>query len=105
MKRELFKKSSELLSLTSPHFDDERTLLSARAVVPLARVESRSRLRRGLTLLGTAILGGTVTAAILLQFGRIGINNPVATQTSAETTLSASNSPLANNNEASAVTK
>src|SRR5882724_6215173 len=56
--------------LRSPHFDDEATLLSARPVVPLTKVKSRSLLRRILPFLATAILGGLLTGVILLQLGR-----------------------------------
>jgi flagellar biosynthesis GTPase FlhF len=56
--------------LISPHFDDEATLLSARPVVPLTEVKSRSLLRRILPFLATAILGGLLTGVILLQLGR-----------------------------------
>ena len=56
--------------LRSPHFDDEATLLSARPVVPLKEVKSKSLLRRILPFLATAILGGLLTGVILLQFGR-----------------------------------
>ena len=33
-------------SYTEPHFDDERTLLSARPVVPLEKIEAKARHRR-----------------------------------------------------------
>jgi len=56
--------------LRSPHFDDEATLLSARPVVPLREVKSRSLLKRILPFLATAILGGLLTGVILLQLGR-----------------------------------
>ncbi|HEY6118824.1 MAG TPA: hypothetical protein VIV66_02635 [Pyrinomonadaceae bacterium] len=94
MKPDLFNEPSEAVLLASPRFDDERTLQSARAVVPLARVESKSRIKRWLSLLGTAVLGGTVTAVILLQFGRIRTDNRVNTQNSTEATRGESTSSL-----------
>jgi hypothetical protein len=45
--------------LGEPHFDDERTLLSAKPVVPLDRVKSESRSR-------TLMLTATITVAVVL---------------------------------------
>lgn len=91
-------------SLTSPHFDDERTLLSARAVVPLGKVESRSRFKRWLPLLGTAVLGGTLTGVLMVQIGRARGSHAVEKQNSEDTTHSeptsikdGSSSAVANN--------
>jgi flagellar biosynthesis GTPase FlhF len=63
-------RKDEAEPLISPHFDDEATLLSARPVVPLTEVKSRSLLRRFLPFLATAIMGGLLTGVILLQLGR-----------------------------------
>lgn len=43
-----------------PHFDDERTLLSARPVVPLAKIEAKERHRRHW------LLGGAFAIAMML---------------------------------------
>lgn len=43
-----------------PHFDDERTLLSARPVVPLEKIEAKARHRR------TWVLGGAFALAMML---------------------------------------
>src|ERR1700750_3144786 len=43
-----------------PHFDDERTLLSARRVVPLEKIEKKARHRR------QWFLGGAFTLAMML---------------------------------------
>ena len=64
------ERKHEAEPLRSPHFDDEATLLSARPVVPLREVRSKSLLRRILPFLATAILGGLLTGVILLQLGR-----------------------------------
>ena len=45
---------------TGPNFDDERTILSARRVVPLAKIEKRARHRR------QWFLGGAFTLAMML---------------------------------------
>jgi hypothetical protein len=45
--------------LDEPHFDDERTLLSAKPVVPLDKVQSESRMK-------ALILTATITVAVVL---------------------------------------
>src|ERR1043166_1769806 len=45
---------------TEPNFDDERTLLSARRVVPLEKIEAKARHRR------QWFLGGAFTLAMML---------------------------------------
>lgn len=45
---------------TQPHFDDERTLLSARPVVPLEKIEAKARHRR------QWFLGGAFAIAMML---------------------------------------
>src|SRR5215217_6949045 len=47
-------------SMPSPHFDDERTVLSARPVVPLEKIETKVRHRR------QWLLGGAFAIAMLL---------------------------------------
>ncbi len=57
-------------ALTSPQFDDERTLLSARPVVPLAEV-SKARFRRQLPFkVGIGFLAVILCAVVLIQFSR-----------------------------------
>ena len=53
--------------LTEPHFDDERTLLSAKPVVPLEAVAANSRKRLWLltATITVAVALGTVSAAFL----------------------------------------
>jgi hypothetical protein len=56
--------------LSLPHFDEEATLLSARPVVPLDEVKSKTQTKRrlmfGLTIL-TAILVGAAGATLLMK--------------------------------------
>ncbi len=57
-------------ALTSPQFDDEKTLLSARPVVPLAEV-SKARFRRQLPfVVGIGFLAIILCAVVLIQFSR-----------------------------------
>lgn len=60
-------------ALSSPHFDEDATLVSARPVIPLneIKVETRSprRVIFGLTVLA-AILVGAIGATLLMQRGR-----------------------------------
>jgi len=53
------REASVNTKLSEPHFDDERTLLSARPVVPLDRVKSESRRK-------TLLLTATITVAVVL---------------------------------------
>lgn len=57
-------------SLSSPHFDEDATLLSARPVVPLHEVNAETRSRRrvifGLTILAASLLGA-ITATLLFM--------------------------------------
>src|SRR5262249_30862381 len=46
--------------VSEPHFDDERTMLSARPVVPLEKINAKSRHRR------QWFLGGTFAIAMML---------------------------------------
>ena len=92
MNIDLNSKPEDQAALASPHFDDETTLLSARAVVPLARVESRYRLKRWLPLLGASLIVGILSGVLLVQLGRAGGNNAVEQQKPAGTPGSEANS-------------
>ena len=61
MKEHAFNNFNE--SVTAPHFDDERTLLSARQVVPLDKINARVRHRR------QWFLGGAFALAMMLGAG------------------------------------
>lgn len=55
---------------TSPHFDDEQTVLSARPVVPLSEVKSNQRRRRILILVGAfaaAMILGAFVALVTVS--------------------------------------
>src|SRR5947207_5190409 len=70
METEFHRDPAEPTSLGSPHFDDETTLLSARPVVRLTEIESKTHLTRHIPLLATAVLSGTLVGVIMLQLGR-----------------------------------
>jgi len=58
-------------ALSLPHFDEEITLLSARPVVPLHKVNAETRSRRGvifgLTILAAILVGATSATLLLMQ--------------------------------------
>ena len=61
MKEHSFNRSiNASLSGSEPHFDDERTLLSARRVVPLEKIDAKERHRR------QWLLGGAFALAMML---------------------------------------
>lgn len=62
MKREeVFERSmNDHAAAETPHFDDERTLISARQVVPLEKIDAKVRRRR------QWLLGGAFAAAMML---------------------------------------
>jgi len=61
MKEQIFNRLVNVSrSAAQPHFDDERTLLSARPVVPLEKIEAKERHRRHW------LLGGAFALAMML---------------------------------------
>ena len=69
-----------------PHFDDERTLLSARPVVPLEKIEARARHRRQWFLGGAFAIAMMLGAASALVASYLKLRNApqVATELSVE---------------------
>ena len=69
-----------------PHFDDERTLLSARPVVPLEKIEAKARHRRQWFLGGAFAIAMMLGAASALLASYLKLRNvpPAATEVSAE---------------------
>jgi hypothetical protein len=68
---------------TTPQFDDEQTLLSARQVVPLAKIDGWVRRRRGWFLGGefaTAMLLGAASALLASYLKMRNVNPPGVTQ-------------------------
>jgi hypothetical protein len=74
--------------LAEPHFDEEATLLSARAVVPLEKVSAKARLNRpwlfALALAGALFLGAAATA---IYYSRLN-NREVRPQANVDTSSS-----------------
>jgi len=68
-----------------PHFDDERTLLSARPVVPLEKIEAKARHRRQWFLGGAFAIAMMLGAASALVASYLKVRN--APQTAAELTV------------------
>jgi len=69
-------------NLLPPNFDDERTLLSARKVVPLNRIDAKVRRRRRWFLGGAFAVAMILGAASALVAARLALRNvPVATAT------------------------
>src|SRR5215216_2797130 len=60
MKEEISASSARTNTPVPPHFDDERTVLSARPVVPLEQINTKVRHRR------QWILGGAFAIAMIL---------------------------------------
>src|SRR5688572_27462446 len=61
MKEQIFNRLVNVsTSAAQPHFDDERTLLSARPVVPLEKIDAKERHRRHW------LLGGAFALAMIL---------------------------------------
>ncbi|HSE16056.1 MAG TPA: hypothetical protein VLB46_03335 [Pyrinomonadaceae bacterium] len=69
-----------------PHFDDERTLLSARPVVPLKKIEAKARHRRQWVLGGAFAIAMMLGAASALLASYLKMRNvpQTATELSAE---------------------
>ena len=75
-------KNEAFTNLSGPHFDDEQTLLSARQVVPLERIETKIRRRRQWFLGGAfaaAMMLGAASALLASYFKLRNVNN-AATQ-------------------------
>jgi len=66
---------------TEPHFDDERTLLSARRVVPLEKIEAKARHRRQWFLGGAFAIAMMLGAASALVASYLKIRNAPQTAT------------------------
>jgi len=66
---------------TEPHFDDERTLLSARPVVPLEKIEAKARHRRQWFLGGAFALAMMLGAASALVASYFKLRNTPQTAT------------------------
>ena len=65
--------------VSQPHFVEERTLLSARPVVPLEQVKTRERSRRGLLLtsaIAVSLLLGACTALAIVYVQQRSITQP-----------------------------
>lgn len=76
MKEQSFNRSvDELLLTAQPKFDDERTLLSARRVVPLEKIDSRERHRRHWWLGGAFALAMMLGAASALLASYLKLRN------------------------------
>lgn len=69
-----------------PHFDDERTILSARPVVPLEKIEKKARHRRQWVLGGAFVLAMMLGAASALVASYMKLRNvpQTATEVAAE---------------------
>ena len=65
----------------APHFDDERTLLSARPVVPLEKIEKKARHRRQWFLGGAFALAMMLGAASALVASYLKLRNAPQTAT------------------------
>lgn len=75
-------KNEAFTNLSGPHFDDEQTLLSARQVVPLEKIEIKIRRRRQWFLGGAfaaAMMLGAASALLASYFKLRNVNN-AATQ-------------------------
>ncbi len=75
-------KNEAFTNLSGPHFDDEQTLLSARQVVPLEKIETKIRRRRQWFLGGAfaaAMMLGAASALLASYFKLRNVNN-AATQ-------------------------
>ena len=76
MKEHSFNRSVDAsLSGSQPHFDDERTLLSARRVVPLEKIDAKERHRRHWLLGGAFALAMMLGAASALLASYLKLRN------------------------------
>ena len=70
--------SEPTLNVSPPHFDDERTLLSARRVVPLEKINARVRNRRYWLLAGALTIAMMLGAASALVASYLKLRNVAA---------------------------
>jgi hypothetical protein len=70
--------SDQTLNVSPPHFDDERTLLSARRVVPLEKINARVRNRRYWLLAGALTIAMMLGAASALVASYLKLRNVAA---------------------------
>jgi len=70
--------SEPTLNVSPPHFDDERTLLSARRVVPLERINAKVRNRRYWLLAGALTIAMMLGAASALVASYLKLRNVAA---------------------------
>ena len=85
--------------VSQPHFVEERTLLSARPVVPLEQVKTRERSRRGLLLtsaIAVSLLLGACTALAIVYVQQRRITQPASdpTQQSKSEQVNPTSAPL-----------
>ena len=79
----------EYPSVSQPHFIEERTLLSARPVVPLEQVKTRERSRRGLLLtsaIALSLLMGACTALAIVYVQQRRSTQSAAVSSQSDTT-------------------
>lgn len=76
--------SEPTLNVSPPHFDDERTLLSARRVVPLEKINARVRNRRYWLLAGALTIAMMLGAASALVASYLKLRNVAAPVAAAE---------------------
>jgi len=88
------------LQLAEPHFDEEATLLSARPVVPLRRVEAQARSGRllvfGLAVVVALVIGALGATLVYKQRGQVQKPALAETATSTSEPTSAENPPSSN---------
>ena len=70
--------SEPTLNVSPPHFDDERTLLSARRVVPLEKINAKVRNRRYWLLAGALTIAMMLGAASALVASYLKLRNVAA---------------------------
>jgi hypothetical protein len=90
MKEHTFNRSIETpVLVTEPNFDDERTLRSARPVVPLAKIDAKLRYRRHWLLGGAfalAMMLGAASALLASYLNLRNVPNSVASVSEVEST-------------------
>jgi len=79
----------EYPAVSQPHFVEERTLLSARPVVPLEQIKTRERSRRGLLLtsaIALSVLLGACTALAMVYIQQRRSTQPAAIRSQSDAT-------------------
>ena len=79
----------EYSAVSQPHFVEERTLLSARPVVPLEQIKTRERSRRGLLLtsaIALSVLLGACTALAMVYIQQRRSTQPAAIRSQSDAT-------------------